>query len=272
MAEKPLRSVKFPGLPNTYTIPQGGGGASGVSSVNGKTGDVTLTQDDIPAGESYARFSQEDKKKLDETAPSETTPKEPGTAAAGTETAYSRGDHVHPSDTSKLGTNGDASNVTAAFTQNASRVNLVSGETLAALFGKLMKWLADLGTLAFKSSVAKSDLASDVQTSLGKADTALQTETDPTVPAWAKTPNKPTYTSSEVGALPNTTEIPQPASVAPKSPGTAAAGSSSDYARADHVHPRELPTVSASDNGKFLRVVSGAWAAATVDSANGGNF
>lgn len=34
------------------------------------------------------------------------------------------------------------------------------------------------------------------------------TETDPTVPAWAKNPEKPTYTASEVGALPNTTKIP----------------------------------------------------------------
>lgn len=33
-------------------------------------------------------------------------------------------------------------------------------------------------------------------------------ETDPTVPAWAKQPSKPTYTASEVGALPNTTVIP----------------------------------------------------------------
>lgn len=43
-----------------------------------------------------------------------------------------------------------------------------------------------------------------------KVDFALQsyTETDPTVPAWAKTENKPTYTASEVGALPNTTVIP----------------------------------------------------------------
>lgn len=33
-------------------------------------------------------------------------------------------------------------------------------------------------------------------------------ETDPTVPAWAKHPNKPTYTASEVGALPADTVIP----------------------------------------------------------------
>ena len=78
------------------------------------------------------------------------------------------------------------------------------------LFGKIAKWFSDLGSLAFKSTVAKSDLASDVQTSLGKADSALQsyTESDPTVPEWAKSATKPSYTASEVGALPDTTVIP----------------------------------------------------------------
>ena len=59
-----------------------------------------------------------------------------------------------------------------------------------------------LGALAWKSTVAKSDLAQDVQTSLGKADSALQsyTESDPTVPSWAKAASKPGYTYSEVGA------------------------------------------------------------------------
>ena len=33
-------------------------------------------------------------------------------------------------------------------------------------------------------------------------------ESDPTVPAWAKASTKPTYTASEVGALPDTTRIP----------------------------------------------------------------
>ena len=36
--------------------------------------------------------------------------------------------------------------------------------------------------------------------------------------------------------------------------------------------PDELPTVTASDNGKFLRVVSGAWAAATVPAAESNSF
>ena len=34
----------------------------------------------------------------------------------------------------------------------------------------------------------------------------------------------------------------------------------------------ELPAVTASDNGKFLRVVNGAWAAVSVANANGGSF
>lgn len=36
----------------------------------------------------------------------------------------------------------------------------------------------------------------------------LTSETDPTVPEWAKQPDKPTYTASEVGALPSDTKIP----------------------------------------------------------------
>ena len=36
----------------------------------------------------------------------------------------------------------------------------------------------------------------------------LTSESDPTVPAWAKAENKPTYTASEVGALPDSTVIP----------------------------------------------------------------
>lgn len=74
----------------------------------------------------------------------------------------------------KLDKTGDASNVTGKFTTATTRTNIATGEKLSVILGKIAKWFADLGKMAFKSSVAKSDLASDVQTSLGKADTALQ--------------------------------------------------------------------------------------------------
>ena len=80
----------------------------------------------------------------------------------------------HQDISGKLDKTGDGSNVTAAFTAASTRVNIATGEKLSVLFGKLAKWFGDLGSLAFKSTVAKSDLASDVQTSLGKADSALQ--------------------------------------------------------------------------------------------------
>ena len=35
---------------------------------------------------------------------------------------------------------------------------------------------------------------------------------------------------------------------------------------------REVPSVTTSDNGKFLRVVNGAWAVAEVDNASGVSF
>ena len=80
----------------------------------------------------------------------------------------------HQDISGKLDKTGDGSNVTAAFTAASTRANIATGEKLSVLFGQIAKWFADLGSLAFKSTVAKSDLASDVQTSLGKADSALQ--------------------------------------------------------------------------------------------------
>ena len=109
----------------------------------------------------------------------------------------------------KLSPGGDGSRLNVTFEEAKERENIATGERLSVLFGKLARWLADLGSLAFKSSVAKADLAKDVQTSLGKADTAMQsyTETDPTVPSWAKAEKKPTYTASEVGAVPTSRKV-----------------------------------------------------------------
>ena len=66
------------------------------------------------------------------------------------------------------------------------------------------EWTAQAPTVYYtkpSGGIPATDLASSVQTSLGKADTAVQTETDPTVPSWAKASNKPSYTASEVGAI-----------------------------------------------------------------------
>lgn len=105
---------------------------------------------------------------------------------------------------------GDGSSLTETFTAASSRANIASGESNATIFGKIAKWLGDLKALAFKDNVSdsdisgtisdnhiasastwngkyakpsggipKTDFASAVQTSLGKADSALQSESDP---------------------------------------------------------------------------------------------
>ena len=164
------------------------------------------------------------------------------------------------------------------------------------------------------------------------------TETDPTVPGWAKQPDKPTYTAAEVGAVADTANttnnlgfcyvnigagqtatelVGTNANYIPKNggiivgrflvdvPANAAINISGKGAKAvyfrnsaivagviktgdvaafvyypdryylfaiDRAGQSELPAVAASDNGKFLRVVSGAWAAQAVPSAESSSF
>ena len=97
------------------------------------------------------------------------------------------------------------------------------------------------------------------------------------------------------GAEPSSGSSVEPSSTTPSMDGTAAVGTATTYARADHVHPTDtsrqatlvsgtniktinstsllgsgniaiagLPSVTSSDNGKMLVVVNGAWTAATV--------
>ena len=73
--------------------------------------------------------------------------------------------------------------------------NLESNETnkpLAAAKGRELKALIDAIVVPTKVSELQND----------KGYLTSYTETDPTVPAWAKAANKPTYTASEVGAAP----------------------------------------------------------------------
>lgn len=172
----------------------------------------------------------------------------------------------HQDISGKLDKTGDGSNVTAAFTAASTRANIATGEKLSVLFGKLAKWFADLGSLAFKSTVAKSDLASDVQTSLGKADSALQSA--PVTSVNSKTgavslgksdvglsnvdnvkqyskSNPPPYPVTSVNGQTGDVQltIPTPPSASdttPKAPGTASAGNLRTYSRGDHVHPAEV--------------------------------
>lgn len=111
--------------------------------------------------------------------------------------------------------------------------------------------------------IPKSDLSSSVQSSLGKAETALQTA--PVTSVNGKT-GAVTLGKSDVG-LGNVDNVRQySATNPPPYPVTSVNG------RTGIVTIHEVPAVTAADNGKFLRVVSGAWAAVEIANANGGSF
>lgn len=103
-----------------------------VSQLTNDSGFITLSQ--VPEG----------------AAASTSTPLMDGTAAVGTETAFARGDHRHPSDTSKQDVISDLATIRSG---------------------------AEAGATAYQkpsTGIPDTDLSSAVQASLGKADTAIQ--------------------------------------------------------------------------------------------------
>lgn len=75
----------------------------------------------------------------------------------------------------KLDTTGDASDTTSIFTKAIDDTSsMASGVKLSVIFTAISSFFASLKSLAFKDKASYSDLLSDVQYSLDKADSALQ--------------------------------------------------------------------------------------------------
>lgn len=125
---------------------------------------------------------------------------------------------------------------------------------------------ADLGAYVKPSGgIPASDLASAVQTSLGKADSAYQKPSGG-IPA----------ADLASGVIPS---VPSAYTSTPSPLGTAAAGSSSAYAKGDHVHA--MPTAadvgaiaapSSPASGAFLVWNGSAWVAQTLSTWQGGSY
>ena len=104
----------------------------------------------------------------------------------------------------------DSAMNTVTFEDRETRSNIESGEEHSSIFAKIKKVFSDLKEVAFTNDFndllnrpsSLSEFTNDVGFITG------YTETDPTVPDWAKAANKPSYTAQEVGALPSSTVIP----------------------------------------------------------------
>lgn len=163
-------------------------------SIPTKTSDLTndsgfITTSDIPEG----------------AAASTTTPLMDGTAAVGTELAFARGDHRHPSDTSKANVANPQFTGTASVKATAAATERLSLNPSQASLNYLTSGENEVA-LVFPSNVT------------GDIDITL--------------PNRQ-------GTLALNSDIPAPATANPNMDGTAAVGSSAKYAKEDHVHPSD---------------------------------
>lgn len=102
-----------------------------------------------------------------------------------------------PANVTATGFIGDSSNTVTKFTAATTRTNIATGEKLSVLFGKIAKWFGDLGSLAFQNTVAKSDLASDVQTMLAAGEVKMRKVTL-TVAGWNSSTKQQTVAVSGI--------------------------------------------------------------------------
>lgn len=228
-----------------------------------KTSDLTndsgyITRADIPPG----------------SVPSSTTPLMDGTAAAGTETAFARGDHRHPTDTSRqaaLSTTQMAavnSGVTAAkvqawdgitvptktsdLTNDSGFITSVPVQSVNGQTGTVSLDAADVGALPdttvipSKTSQLTNDsgfLTSAPVTSVnGKTGTVNLTASDVgALPSSTAIPSKTSDLTNDSGYITasDLPSVPSPSTASPEMDGTASAGSSGAWSRGDHVHPHD---------------------------------
>lgn len=137
---------------------------------------------------------------------SNTSPKMDGTATVGTETAFARGDHIHPKDTSK------ANLASPTFTGTPKAPTASAGTNTT-----------QIATTAF------------VQTAVGGKQDTLTFDDVPTASS-----DNPVKSGGIYTAIQNvSSEIPSAYTSNPAANGTASPGSSSQYSKGDHVHPTD---------------------------------
>lgn len=121
-----------------------------VSELSNDTGYVT--SDDVPSS-------------------SDTIPNMDGVASAGIETTWAKGDHVHPSDTSKQDVIDSTHKLSYNFLKDTPTIPSEVTESTVSGWG----FTKNTGTYSKPSGgIPSTDMTSAVQTSLGKADSAYQ--------------------------------------------------------------------------------------------------
>ena len=235
MATKDLKSIKFPGLPDTYEIPAGGGSGGTVTEadIENALGYKPIGADDVPVKKVNGATGE-----VKSTFYVVVTPTGSGYAATADKTAaevyaaYEAGYAVYavvkfasaaaPFELPLVAAASASGTILLGFGALGS-LNPTQSPQYPTVAYNGMAWMAWLGTLA---------KASDI----------------PTIPTALKNPNALNIkigdtTTSYDGSAEKTVQIPE-----------------------------GVPSVTTDDNGKILRVVNGAWTAAELLSAGGVSF
>lgn len=230
-----------------------------------------------------------------------TSPKMDGTASVGTETKWAKGDHVHPSDTSRVPTtrkvNGHALSADVTITKediglgnvnNTADVNKVvasAGKLTTAVNLEGASFDGSAGTSYYATCSTPAATAAKVATISGQTFNLITGARVIVKFTYANSAASSTLDVNETGAKPiyyngaaigksvtdangtyefvyngtqweligdlDTNTSPSAASATPNMDGTAAVGTSTKYAREDHIHPSDTTKVDKVD-GKGL--------------------
>lgn len=249
--EIPTTTISYQSGSSGTTIPSGSWSSSPVSADPAAYlwTRVVLTYSDNTTATYYSVAYQGSDASI---SPSSADPQMDGTAAPGSSASYARGDHVHPTDTSRAA----AADHEYASYNSLADIGITSPATISDAWAALQPgsilitsasnfssgqapYYPTYGTLVMIRHKVSLDNALGVILFYGRT----ATESD----------HRMFLVSSSGSYVPTGTWIPigQPSSITPQPLGTAAAGSSTDYSRADHVHkkptPADIGAVSTSD-------------------------
>jgi Chaperone of endosialidase len=174
-------------------------------------------------------------------APSSTPPAMDGTAAVGTSALFARGDHVHPTDTSRAPLASPALTGTPTAPTATAGTSTTQLATTAFVTGAITGSVAGVASWNTRTGAVTMTLA-DI-TGIGGAPIDS--------PAFTGTPIAPSPPNGDNSANIATTawvianaavgSVPLPATSSPQMDGPAAiVGTATTYARADHVHPSDI--------------------------------
>ena len=187
-------------------------------------------------------------------------PEMDGTASPGSSTAWARGDHVHPHDSTKA----DVSAIPTKTSDLTNDSGFITSAPVTSVNGQT-------GAVTISVPTKTSDLTNDsgyitsvpVQSVNGQTGAVSLDASDVgALPDTTAIPSKTSDLSNDSGFI-TASAVPHASTATPSMDGTGAAGASDDYARADHVHPHDA---TKQDAGKFA-VIDGTLAASSTFSA-----